>query len=216
MVAKTKENTVEIPQDGETAEMENTNAQETTRTNPVTIGPDAGGNSVLAAWRGLVHLFDAQVERFDVTSEGVFAVNLSFDAEYPAEQIVSDLYMRGDKVVERRLDLIPTYFWAQGETPDQFVDASEMTSWMVQYFKGAGEGDGSRSPQYVKDAITAHKKETGIAAPRGRKRKILRLDALDEIKPEVLAGVNDEELERLQVTISRALEMSAQARAASA
>jgi hypothetical protein len=215
MATKTKDkNTADTPQnDADTNgndNGENEETQDAPRSEAVTVGPTEGGNSVLAAWQGLVHLFGAQVERFDVTPEGVVAVNLSFDANVPHEQIVSDLFKRGDTVVTRRLDLIPTYFWAQGETPADFADAGEMTAWMVQYFKGAGEGDGSRSPEYVKQAIADHKKETGIAAPRGRKRKIVRLDALDDIKPESLVGVDVEELKRLQATIERAMQLSAE------
>lgn len=183
------------------------------RTEPMTVGPSEGGNAVLAAWRGLVNLAGARAKRFDITSEGVVVVDLTFDGDIlgsagtTAGQLVSDLAFRGEKLVERRLDLIELFPYVTHPANDvqPYTDSSDMTQWMVNHLKGAGEGDGSRSPEYAKKLISAYKEDHGIAAPRGRRRKIVRLDNLRELKPETMAGVPIEELTALQKTIAEAI-----------
>lgn len=184
-------------------------SQETAeRTTPMTLGPNEGGNAVAAAWRGAVNLFGAQVERWDfVPGEGVVAVGLTFNSDVPAETLVSDLYRRGDKNVSRRLDFTEFLPYFNGEAPEPYTDSNDMTQWMVQFLKGAGEGDGSRSPQYAKDAIAAYKIAHQIAAPRGRRRRIVRIANLGELNTDSLSEVDTDELTTLQATITRALEI---------
>jgi hypothetical protein len=186
---------------------------EPVRTEPMTIGPSEGGNAVLAAWRGLANLFGAQAERFDITSDGVVAVNVTFDGNRldavnaKPDQIISDVAFRSGKLVERRLDLLDLYdFVTHPENSvEPYTDSGDMTQWMVNHLKGAGNGDGSRSPDYAKEAIRLYKEERGIAAPRGRRRKILRLDNLKELRVETIAGVPLEELNALRETIAQAI-----------
>lgn len=166
-------------------------------TDPQNYGPKDGGNNILAAWQGLYWLFNARVDRFDVTSDGVVAVGFSVDKQYDPDKIVHDISTKGDKTVERRLDLIPAYFYLNGETPPLFADSNAMTQFMAQYFRGAGETEG-RSPDYVKAAIAAYKKEHGLAVRRGRPPRTIKIEALASIDPAVLATVDPEELRKFK------------------
>jgi hypothetical protein len=190
----------------------NSDTMETTtvsdnRTESQDFGPDNGGANIAAAWQGLVHLFDAKVDRWDVTLDGVYAIGLTFDAsKVPAtETVLHDISYRGDKAVNRDLLLVPTYFWMNGETPAEFEDAGEMTAWMAKFFRGAGEGENNRSPQYVKDAISAYKTAKGIASRRGRPPKKIEIEALGSLNDAMLAQVPDGELEKLRETLERLL-----------
>lgn len=198
-------------------EMENTSVTEN-RTDPQDFGPDNGAHNIAAAWQGLYHLLGAQVERFDVTADGVIAVGLTFDsAKVPdVDTVVHDISYRGDKFVNRDLPLVPTYFWMNGEAPAEFEDAGEMTAWMAKFFRGAGEGDSNRSPQYVKDAISAYKTARGIAARRGRPPKKIDIETLGSIDDAILNQVPAGELEKLQETLARLLANRAEAAAETA
>lgn len=175
------------------------------RTEPQDFGPDSGAANIAAAWQGLVHLFDAKVDRWDVTSDGVYAIGLTFDnKKVPStETVLHDISYRGDKVVNRDLLLVPTYFWMNGEAPAEFEDAGEMTAWMAKFFRGAGEGDTNRSPQYVKDAISAYKTARGIASRRGRPPKKIDIESLGSIDEAILAQIGSEELAKLEATLAR-------------
>jgi hypothetical protein len=176
------------------------------RSEPITLGPDEGGNNVLAAWRGLVNLFGAECERFDVTPDGVVCVNFTTAYKVDRDTIIDAITKHGDKAVNRRLDLVELYpYVLDPSNVAPFTKSEEMTQWMGQFTKGYGDGDGSRSPQWVKDGIADYKSDKNIAAPRGRKRRIVRLDSLGEIKPETLEDTALSELQALQVTISQAI-----------
>lgn len=186
---------------------ETTTVIDDTRTVPQDFGPDNGAANIAAAWQGLVHLFDAKVNFWDVTNEGVYAIGLTFDAKKVpnTETVLHDISYRGDKAVNRDLLLVPTYFWMKGETPTEFEDAGEMTAWMAKFFRGAGEGENNRSPQYVKDAISAYKTAKGIASRRGRPPKKIEIEALGSLNDAMLAQVPDGELEKLRETLERLL-----------
>lgn len=175
------------------------------RTAPQDFGPDNGSHNILAAWQGLYHLLGARVERWDVTNDGVFAIGVTFLTNRipDVDTVVRDISYRGDKFVTRDLDLVPLYFYVQGQEPAPFEDAGSMTQWMAKFFRGAGEGDNNRSPQYVKDAITAYKTDNGIASRRGRPPKKIDIENLGSVSEEVLAQVPEDELAKLQATLDR-------------
>jgi len=182
---------------------------ENTETTPVVadpkdFGPLEGGNNILAAWQGLYWLFGARAESFEITPEGVFVVGLTVNEPYDVDKIVHDLCVRGDKTVERRLDLVPAYFYINGSDPTLFTDSNAMTLFMAQYFRGAGDTAG-RSPEYVKAAISAYKKMHGLVAKRGRPSRTIKIEALGDIDESVLANVDVTELEKLRETLERAL-----------
>jgi len=189
----------------ETPTTEDTTTVDTTT--PQDFGPENGSNNILAAWQGLYHLLGARVERWDVTADGVFAIGLTFDAALvpDTDTVIKDISYRGDKFVNRTVELLPAYFDLQGQVPAVFEDAGAMTQWMAKFFRGAGEGDTNRSPQYVKDGISKNKSARGLAARRGRPPKKIEIEAIGSIDESVLAQVNHEELERLQATLARIL-----------
>jgi len=169
------------------------------RSNPITVGPDQGGN-VLAAWRGVYHLFGGQVERWDITHDGIVAVGFTVDGQYEPQAIVNDISSR-----ERRAELIPCYFYAQGEVPAPFDNSLEMTKWMQQFFRKVSDEGKSQSPDYVKHAIASYKKANAFPAKRGRPKKVVRIEQLGSLDESLLAGVNVSELEKLQEKIAHAI-----------
>lgn len=163
-------------------------------------GPDNFGNVILAAWQGLYHLFGARVERFDITSEGITAVNLTVDEKWgPSDSIIQSL-VKTDKFPFRRLDLFPLYFWMQGEVPEPFSSSAELTVWLTTNVRA---GEKNRRPKWAKDAIQDFKNRSGIAVPRGRPRKNLVIRNLKEIDEGSLEGVDLQELETLREVIDR-------------
>ena len=189
----------------ETPTTEDTTTVDTTT--PQDFGPETGSNNILAAWQGLYHLLGARVERWDVTADGVFAIGLTFDAVLvpDTDTVIKDISYRGDKFVNRSVELLPAYFDLQGQVPAVFEDAGAMTQWMAKFFRGAGEGETNRSPQYVKDGISKNKTARGLASRRGRPPKKIEIEAIGSIDESVLSQVNHEELERLQATLARIL-----------
>lgn len=164
-----------------------------------TFGPDSGGNRILRAWQGLYHLFGARVERFDVDSNGVTAVNFTVDENYGTPESIMNLIPQNDKI---RLDFYPLFLWANGEAPAPFTSSLDLTSWMTKNMKVAGQK--GRSPQIVKDAIRAYKEANGLAVPRGRPRKAIKIN-LENLDPDALAGVDFSELTRLQEVVNGAV-----------
>jgi len=161
-------------------------------------GPDKG-NAVLAAWQGMYHLFGARGS-FRVTPDGVFVDNLTCDPKYDLDQIVEDISKHN-----RRLELIPTLFWVNGEVPADFADVSAITALMVQYWRGSVEDNSSKTPTYLKDAVADYKATRSMLKKRGPKRKVFRLDSLDDIDEQTLKGINPEALARLREIINAQL-----------
>lgn len=173
------------------------------RTEPVDIGPDAGGDYVLAGWDGLYWVFGARKERFDITPEGVYVIGLTMDIGSDVGQIASDMKLYGPT----RIGLLPAYLWAKGDIPDQLDDPKAVQRWAITFFRGAGEEDSTKLPEYMKKKVAEYKKLYSVGAPRGRKRKIVKLDieALDNLDDEVLDGVDMSKLEVLKRTIESAM-----------
>ena len=172
-----------------------TSVAERTHTEPLNYDPDRG-NAILAAWRGLYWLFGARAESFSVTPEGVFVNGLTVWGDYNPEQIVADISKK-----DRRLELVPTYFYVMGVAPEPFANSQEVTQFMVQYFRGSVEDNSSKSPAYLRKAAAEFKAIVGLKAKRGPKRKIIRLDNLDAIDADTLKGVDSAELDKLMAVI---------------
>ena len=161
-------------------------------------GPDKG-SAILAAWQGLYHLFGARAS-FRVTPEGVFVDSLTCNPQYDVDTIVEDISKHN-----RRLELIPTLFWVQGEAPADFADVAAITALMVQYWRGSVEDNTSKTPAYLKDAVADYKANRNLLKKRGPKRKIFRLDSLDDIDETTLKGINPEALSRLRAAVNAAM-----------
>lgn len=161
-----------------------------------TYGPSEGGNAIFAAWRGLYHLFGARMERFDITPEGIVIVGLTVAPEYDVNTVVDSIVKRGEKTVNPRLDFLELYPQAMGEIPAPFVNAKQLTAWLVKYMKG-----GSRSPKFAKDAIAIYKTANGFAVHRGRPRKVVRIADIGNLDEAALAEVSEEERAKLRATL---------------
>lgn len=206
---KVSDDTTTVTNDQDsTNDQENITVDNTdTWTEPKNYSPVDGGNNILAAWQGLYWLFDARVERFDVTPEGVFVIGFRVNSKYDPDQIVKDISTKNGKTVDRRLDLVPHMFWAQGQEPEIFPDSGSMTQYMAQYARGAGgngEGESNRSPEYFKTAIADYKKQHGMTARRGRPPKTVKIESLGSIDPSVLAGLDPDELDKFIAVINQA------------
>jgi hypothetical protein len=161
------------------------------------FGPDKG-SAILAAWKGLYHLFGAR-GTFSVTNDGVLVNDLTCDPAYNLDQIVEDISKHS-----RRLELVPTYFWVQGNAPDDFADVAEITAFMVQYFRGSVEDGTAKTPSYLKDAVASYKATRNLLKKRGPRRKVFRLDSLDDIDETMLKGISPESLAKLREAINAA------------
>lgn len=166
-----------------------------TMTNSYTA--EQGGNVITAAWRGLYWLFGARASGFEAIDNGITVHGLTFGEGFDADTIINDIFRRGDKTVQPRLNFFETMPTVLGEIPAQFTNADQLTAWMVRYMKG-----GSRSPKYVKDAIQAYKEAHGIAVHRGRPKKIVRITEIGQLDTNALREVPKEEREALMATLS--------------
>lgn len=174
-----------------------------TRSEAINLDATAG-RAILAAWQGVYHLFGGRVNEWVIDSEnnGVVANGFSVDNAYDPNQIVNDIATR-----ERRLDLITTYGWLNGQAPANFTDSAEMTAFMVQFFKGSVEEGSAKSPKYVKDAVAAYKAANSLTKKRGPKKRvnIIRLDNLSEVDEAALKDIDEGQLAALQATLERAI-----------
>ncbi len=173
-------------------------AAERAYTEPQNYGPDKG-NAILAAWQGLYWLFGARAEGFRVTPEGVYVDGLTMWSDYSPTDIVEDISRRN-----RRLDLIETYPIVQGENPPPFATSQDVTLYMVQFWKGSQGDNSSRSPQYLRKASAEFKQTVGLKAKRGPRRKIFRVDALNEIDPTAFKDVEISEIDAFIATLKEA------------
>lgn len=172
----------------------------TDMTEAITFGPKDGGNTILAAWDFLYWVFGARVERFDPTPEGIYAVNFRVREGYDPRQIVADMHPEKD----RRIELIPTYLWVQGEEPEKLTDSQAMTQTLTQFFR-SDDGSGSRSPDYAKKAIQEYKREQGIEKPRGRQpgTRTVKIEQLGSLNEAQLADVPADDVAKLAELFAR-------------
>lgn len=175
------------------------------RSEAITVAPHEGGNALLSKWRGIYHVFDGRVEKWDVTPDGVAAINFSTNGRYDPNQVLTDLNISD----RQRLGLLPALFYLQGQEPEPFTNSLDMTKWMATAFTKVKTEDGERSPAYVKDAIAAYKKAHEFPRKKGRPRKIIRVENLGSIDESVLAGVDPVELAKLAEKIREVQEATA-------
>lgn len=159
-----------------------------TRTAPIDIaGQDALGFA--AAFSGLYHLFGARVESWDVTSDGLVAHNVTFDATYDPEVIVRDINLK-----PRRAQLFPAILSIVNPEiePPHFDadDPTDITTYMVNFWKGSMGKDSSRVPEYVRIAASKYKERVGTKVRKGPKVKSINLKNVRDLNPETLRNAN--------------------------
>src|SRR4029079_15794058 len=112
-------------------------------------------------WRMLFHLYGAKVENWEIVPEGVIAHGFSVFGNVDPNQVIKDISGR-----TRRLDLITTFPWMNGQAPAPYADASEITADTVQFYKGAVEEGSAKTPGYVKTAVASYKSANSLAKKR--------------------------------------------------
>lgn len=197
-IEQADEETDEQPYDGPSVA-----EAELDRSQPINVGPDRGGNLVLQAWDGLYWIFNARVERFDVTDEGIVAVGLTFPQRFHIRTILRDLQTAAAQK-RARLDMIPQYFWLS-EAPEQITDPAEASAWVMQYLRVKDDEGSFTTPDYAKKAVAEYKKRANIALPRGRRgRKGLQFD-MESLNIDALIGVDPNQLAALRSRIEDAM-----------
>jgi hypothetical protein len=181
--------------------MAKSNQTGNTRSNSVDVSPPES-NGVIAAWRGLYHALGARAEAFDLTSDGLVIRGFSVNGAYDPQKIISDVNHKN-----HRVSLFPTILWIQGQEPEPFETAQEMTSYSVQNFRGSVETGATRTPEYVRDAFKALKGRMGISNKRGPKPRTISLKNLSTLDASVLtnAKVPASDLQKLIEVASAAL-----------
>lgn len=167
------------------------------------FAPLEGGNAILAAWRGLYHIFGARAESFLVTEDGVFVNGLTMNPEFDIDTVVGDIGAAKNR--NRRLELIPNFFYVNGDEPANFSDSNEITAWLVSNFRGSVDDSSTKSPAYARKAIADYKKANSLYKTRGPKRKVIRLDNLKEVDESMLLNIDLDDLKAFQSVISKTL-----------
>lgn len=167
----------------------------------LTVTPNQGGNAVFASWRFLYHVLGARKDRFEISDDGVTVVGLTFPTMYNTEQIINDVYRRGDDVVNPKLALFPGYYFLSGFDPIPYTGSDEMTADLTKFFHNAPSSVDGRSPKYAKDAIANYKAVAGFAVPRGRPRKNVTI-RIGELNEEALRELPAEEIESLREVLA--------------
>ena len=169
-----------------------------------TFGPDNGGDVVIDAYRFLYWVFDCRVERFDVTPEGVYAVDVTMADGINPQSVVKDM---GGGTRHPRLDLVALYPYTQGQTPEMYEGENaglDLTRALTANFRS--EENGGRSPDYAKNRVALFKKANSLDKPRGRKPTKI-LEQVTSLDAKTLAGIDPDNLEKLLATIREAQEI---------
>jgi len=176
---------------------------ESTVSTPMDVaGPEA--SALAAAYDGLYHLFGARVSNWLVTEDGLVAEGFTVVGPYKPETILHDISRK-----DRRAPLWPTIRWIMDPAmePPHFKSNLDITTFMVQFFKGSVEAGTSRSPEYVRKAAGAYKDRTNTRVKRGPKVRTIQLKNVREINVETLsqAGLSREDIQYLIDTASETL-----------
>lgn len=184
--------------------MAKSNQSANQRTTPIDV-PAPNSNGVMAAWDGLYHFFGARFDSVETNEDGLVVLGLTFDGQYNAETIVSNINQKG-----RRVPLFPTINWINGAAPEPITDPKEMTAWLVNFFRGSVEEGSTRAPKYARDAVAAYKGTLGISNKRGPKPRTLSLKNVSTVDASVLrnAKVSDADLQHLIAIAQEALAAS--------
>lgn len=170
-----------------------------TRTDAIDVTDPDQARALAAAWDGIYHFFGGRVAEWvmlppseDNPIGGLVAngFSVSTDLTVGPEKVLEDIGKRN-----RRLEMFPNYFWLFGNvTPPEFTNPQDMTNFMVQYLKGSVEEGTAKTPEYVRNAVSAYKAAAGLRTRRGPRRKIIRLDEIGKIDQNQLAEIPEDQL----------------------
>lgn len=168
------------------------------RTEPVTLPPFEGGNTIFAAWDMFYHIFGARADRIIVEDDGVVLEGLTLFERFNLNQIIEDTSREN-----HRLSLVPHWFWAQGSIPEKPTDRGEIAAFLTAWFGGSGGGK-KKTPEYARNATILYKANNEITT-RAFKRVILTPVALEKINSDSLVGIDDEHLAAFQALIANTI-----------
>lgn len=184
------------------------------RTEKIDVNDPAQARALAAAWRGVKWFLGGNVDRWEITKPDpdssddevrefgqLVAHGFSIAEKHGVEpsQILSDIGKR-----DRRLEFLPTYrIVVEGKDPEPFVEPQDMTNFMVLFLKGSVQDGTSKTPEYVRKAVADYKSAHGLATRRGPKRKIIRLDNLDELDEATVRNIPRNQLDKFVALAER-------------
>lgn len=161
-------------------------------------GPSA--RALGAAWRGTYHFVGGRVENWEIvpptednpTGE-LIAHGFSVNGGLDPNQIISDITGK-----DRRLEFFPFYFNVTNPdyVPMDYTNPQDMTNFLVQYLKGSVDEGTAKTPEYWRTGVANYKSGLGIRTRRGPKRKVIRLDELENLDPSQLAEIEPDALDK--------------------
>jgi hypothetical protein len=176
---------------------------ESDRTTPINVGPDLS-TGLISAWDGVYYVFGGRFNGFDITEDGGIVIKeFSVDAKFDVTQILRDLNASTHKP-----RLSPTLSWLMGNKPEFFATDQDMTTWLVQSFKGSVPEGVNKSPEYARKAMGDLKTAYNIKRKQGPKPRSIPFKNLINISAEALKGVattDPKGLEHLQSIIAEIL-----------
>lgn len=156
------------------------------RTEPIDV---AGQNALglASAYAGLYHLFDARVESWDVTTDGLVAHNFTVDGKYDPERIIHDINLK-----DRRAPLFPAILSIVNPDvpPPAFENSLEITTFMVNFWKGSMGENSSKVPEYVRVAASDMKERNGTKVRKGPKVRTINLKNVRDVNADTLRNAH--------------------------
>lgn len=152
------------------------------RTAPIDVaGQDALG--LASAYAGLYHLFGARVEGWDVTNDGLVAHNFSVEGKYDPELIIKDINLK-----DRRAPLFPAILSIVNPdvAPPAFENSLDITTFMVNFWKGSMGENSSKVPEYVRTAALEMKERNGTRVRKGPKVRTINLKNVRDVNADTL------------------------------
>ncbi len=144
------------------------------RTEPMNVSPDQS-IGLLAAWDGINLILGGEVEGWEVTDEGIYALGFTLPADFDPEVILESVNRK-----ERRVSLFPAINWLNGATPAPFTTPQEVQAYLTQYFSGSTGDGSSRVAKNIRDAAKAYRKATmGVSRPGPKPQILKKLASLD-------------------------------------
>jgi hypothetical protein len=173
------------------------------RSESINLTPDQTPG-VYSGWDFLYHVLGARVKNFEVTPEGIFAIDFSVDGRYDPRRIVKDVNGR-----THRPFLDPVIYWLHGIEPEPLSE-EQMTPTMVQTFKNSNPDRPNTVPEYARQALGLYKDTLGIDRRRGPKPTTSLSKLLSRIDPtqfnaEALKDVDPEGLAKLRQLLTSTL-----------
>lgn len=160
--------------------------------------------SLLANWKLVHNIFGGRAGTWEVSESGIVAHDFTMGNEYTdSETLLADISHQN-----KRPSIFPSYFYLQGGEPEAYSGenaARDISTDLVQAFKGAVSENSSQAPVYARSAAAAYKAANSLGGKRGRPATPkINLNDIDSLEVDALAGVSPDELDKLIAIVSQA------------